>query len=146
MTTWLDNAATTRPAPDVLEAMRPWQGERWGNPSSSHGPGVRAAEAVAEAAREVAALIPGGSWDVIFTSGGTEANALAVLGTGRRGGIVTTDVEHPSVLGNVALLESAGSEVARVGAGPAARVDPGRMAGAIGAGTRLVSISPETMK
>lgn len=93
---YLDHNATTEPRPEAVAAMTSVLG-RVGNPSSVHGPG-RAARKVMERARaDVAALVEAAPQDVIFTSGGTEANNLALTGPGR-GRVLVSAVEHPSVL------------------------------------------------
>ena len=140
---WLDSSSTTPVDPDVRTAMDGWLSGRCGNPSSLHGPGVAAAAAVSDAGREVASLVGGDRWDVIFTSGGTEANALAVLGTvrgGRRARVVVSAIEHPSVLGNAARLADAGADLVKIRPGPDGRVDPGLLAAAVDGSTRLVSL------
>lgn len=140
---YLDNAATTPLSADVLQAMEPWFHERAANPSSVHGAGVRAAEAVDRARRRVGRLAAATTWDVIFTSGGTESNALAILGTPGRGGsrrMITTTLEHPSVLQNAMRLEQAGVEVITVAPGPHGVVDPERIIDAVDARTAMVSI------
>ena len=102
---YLDHAATTPMRPEVIAAMAPFARERFGNPSSVHGVGHDAAVALDDARSRVAAVLGVRAGDVIFTSGGTESNNLAVKGIslgarGRRPGhIVTTAVEHQSVLG-----------------------------------------------
>jgi cysteine desulfurase len=139
---YLDNAATTPLDPQVRAAMDPWLEQR-ANPSSTHGPGVRAAEAVDAAARHVASLGPPDRFDVVFTSGGTESNALAVLGSvraGRRARVVTTAFEHPSVLRNVARLSGSGVEVVEVGPEPDGTVDPAALLDAVDGRTTLVSV------
>jgi cysteine desulfurase len=102
---YLDNAATTRPAPSVIEAMRAALTERWGNPSSSHRFGVETRSLVEEARDAVARYCRIPPEGVVFTSGGTEANQLAVFGLPTRAGatrIVTTVAEHPSLARPVA--------------------------------------------
>lgn len=95
---YLDYNATTFVHPRVREAMLPWLGERWGNPSSAHAFGRGAAEAVQHARSQVAMLIGGRSDEIVFTSGGTEADNLAIMGpTGVRRRIVVSAVEHPAV-------------------------------------------------
>jgi cysteine desulfurase len=99
---YLDNHATTPPDPLVLEAMRPaLEGEGFGNPSSTHGVGVAARRLLESARAEVARICPAPDTRVVFTSGATEANALAVLGRAPRGTldrIVVSAIEHPSVM------------------------------------------------
>ena len=95
---YLDYNATTPLQPEVGEAMRPWLGEWWGNPSSNHAFGRRAAEAVVVARRQVAALIGARPEEIVFTGGGTEADNLALRGpTVARRRIVVSSVEHPAI-------------------------------------------------
>ena len=106
---YLDHNATTYVHPRVREAMLPWLGDRWGNPSSAHRYGREAAAAVQQARSEVAALIGAELEEIVFTSGGTEADNLAVLGPRvepRR--IVVSAVEHPAVEAPSRRLEHAG--------------------------------------
>jgi len=79
---YLDNAATTRPWPEAVEAVVYAMGDAFGNASSLHRRGLAAARAIAKSQEAIAALVGGGNWKVIFTSGGSEADALAVLGNG----------------------------------------------------------------
>lgn len=109
---YLDNAATTPVRPEVIEAMMPYWRGTFGNPSSHHEVGEQAASALADARARVAAALGMRTGDVIFTSGGTEGNNLAVKGIalgamlarGRRH-VVTTGIEHESILESVAALE-----------------------------------------
>jgi len=99
---YLDNAATTPIAPEVRAAMAPFLDPEYGNPSSRHALGVRAAEAIGRARTQLARAVGGRAEHVLFTSGGTEANNLAVLGAARarRGHgetVVLGPTEHPSV-------------------------------------------------
>ncbi|MBW2261435.1 MAG: cysteine desulfurase [Deltaproteobacteria bacterium] len=140
---YLDNAATTPLHPEVARAMAPWLSEGFANASSLHGPGVEAAAMVDAAALPVAALAGPGPWEVVFTSGGTEANALGILGSFRRGRarrVVTTAIEHPSILGNVARLGEMGAETIRVAPTPAGSVDAAAVIDAVDASTVLVSL------
>jgi cysteine desulfurase len=112
---YLDHNATTPVLPEVLEAMLPYFGERFGNPSSGHAYG-RAAHAAVERAREqVAALIDCEPEEVLFTSGGTEANNLALAGValaqprGRR--LVISAVEHPAIVEPCRRLAASGWDV-----------------------------------
>ena len=116
---YLDNNATTRVAPQVLEAMSPWFLEHFGNASSLHSEGQLAALAVAQARARVGRLIGARSSEqVIFTSGGTESDNAAIRAaverfpTRRR--VVTTAVEHEAVLAPLAALERSGYEVVRL--------------------------------
>jgi cysteine desulfurase len=102
---YFDHNATTPVSPEVLEAMMPVMTEVYGNASSIHHFGQVARQSLDEARRRVAALLGALPEEIVFTSGGTEANNLALLGTG--GHAITTTVEHPAVLGAVAQMESA---------------------------------------
>ncbi|MBL6933349.1 MAG: cysteine desulfurase [Rhodospirillales bacterium] len=93
---YLDHNATTTPRPETVRAMTSVLG-RVGNPSSVHGPGREARKLMEQARTNVAALVNASAADVIFTSGGTEANNLALTGCGRQRRLVSA-VEHPSVL------------------------------------------------
>lgn len=116
---YLDHNATTPIHPEVLEAMLPFLREHFGNASSSHVYGRRTREAVAAARGQVAALIGAMPEEIVFTSGGIEANNLAIQGTARRHGkpgrLVTSCIEHPATAGPCALLEGQGWEVHRMG-------------------------------
>lgn len=106
---YFDYNATTPVHPAVRDAMLPWLGERWGNPSSGHAYGRRAAAAVAEARARVAALINADSDEIVFTSGGTEADHLAVCGFPRAlRRVVVSAVEHPAVETAAERLEAQG--------------------------------------
>lgn len=138
----LDHNATTPVAPEVLDAMLPFLGPRFGNPSSEH-PKGREARAAVEAARAgVAALIGADPEEIVFTGGGTEASNLAIRGTlpASRPGIVTSMIEHPATEACCALLESRGHPVTRIRPGPEGIVDPAGFAAAIGPQTGLVTL------
>ncbi|HVJ93601.1 MAG TPA: cysteine desulfurase family protein [Labilithrix sp.] len=108
MRVYLDWNATTPPLPEVLDAMREAALTAWANPSSIHGDG-RAARAVIEDARaSIARLVGVDARDVVFTSGGTEANNLALRSLARGGAIVTSRLEHPSVTRVAEALEREG--------------------------------------
>ncbi len=109
---YLDHNATTPVHPFVREAMLPWLGERWGNPSSSHAYGRDAAAALSEARAQIASLVGADPDEVVFTSGGTEADNPVLLGvelTAPR--IVVTAVEHPAVMAAAMERARAGVEV-----------------------------------
>jgi cysteine desulfurase len=113
---YLDNAATTPTAPEVRAALAPYLGDEFGNPSSRHGLGVRAAEALDRGRILVARAVGGQARDVLFTSGGTEANNLAVLGAararcGKGKGVVLGPTEHPSVWAAGEALREEGFDV-----------------------------------
>ncbi len=117
---YLDSNATTRPAPEVVEAMLPLLRERFGNPSSLHGFGSRVRGEIDRARERVAALLGADPAEIVFTSGGTESIAGAIRGAlalGRRRGarrVVTTAVEHPAVRAAIALAVEAGDAEATV--------------------------------
>jgi len=124
---YLDYNATTPVHPEVVEAMLPWLREHFGNPSSAHVYGHRARDAVERARTQVAALIGCESEEVVFTSGGTEANNLAIAGVAaalgaRRRHIVTSTVEHPAVARPCDRLARNGFEVTRLPVDPEGRV------------------------
>lgn len=108
-TVYLDNAATTRVAPEVLEAMLPFLRENYGNPSSFHSFGSSHMDAVETARGQVARLLGAKTEEIFFTSGGTESDNQALRGAVRidptRKGIVTSPVEHPAVLETAKVLE-----------------------------------------
>ena len=115
-TVYLDHCATTPLHPDVLTAMLPFLRHSFGNPSSIHAVGRKAREAVEEARGKVAALIGANAAEIVFTSGGTEANNLAIQGVARarkdRGNhIVTSSIEHHAVLKTCQYLERNGFTV-----------------------------------
>lgn len=101
---YLDHAATTPVRPEVLEAMLPYLGERFGNPSSLHRWGRQARAALDEARERVAACLGATADELCFTSGGTEGDNFAILGAWRarkdtRNGVLTTPIEHKAILG-----------------------------------------------
>ncbi|MFN2431561.1 MAG: cysteine desulfurase family protein [Gemmatimonadota bacterium] len=116
---YLDNNATTPLIPEVREAMEPFLCGCFGNPSSVHRKGREAAEALERARSEIRQTLGGGEYDIVFTSGGTEANNLAIEGVrrarqGARRHFVATAVEHASVLAALARLRDEGAEVTLV--------------------------------
>lgn len=142
---YLDHNATTPLRPEVLEAMARVLRDVYGNPSSAHAAGA-AARAELEMARErVAALVGFAGDEIVFTAGATEANntalASALLRPGAPPGhLVTSTIEHPSVLEPAARLAEAGAKVTRVEVDAEGRLDPADVAAALTAETRLVSI------
>lgn len=139
----LDHNATTPVAPQVAEAMWPYVVEHFGNPSSQH-PYGRAARAAVDLAREqVAALVGAHPDEIVFTSGGTEANNLAIRGTAaavRARVAISSRVEHPATTGPLALLAAEGWRVHLLPVDRAGRVDAGAIpAGPIGLGTVILA-------
>jgi len=140
---YLDYNATTPLLPEVLDAMLPYLREHFGNPSSGHVYGRRARDAVELARAEVAALIGCDSGEIIFTSGGTEANNLAIRGMAAgssRRRVVTSAVEHPATAHPVAWLERQGWDIVRVGVDADGRVDVRELDTATTDATVLVTI------
>jgi cysteine desulfurase len=141
---YLDHCATTPVRPEVLKEMLPFLRGGFGNPSSIHAHG-RAARGAVETAREKAAALIGATpGEILFTSGGTESDNLAIRGIaeacGRGRHIVTSAIEHPAVLNTCRALERQGFRVTYVPVDPQGLVDPGRVAESLGADTVLVSI------
>lgn len=144
---YLDHHATTPADPRVVEAMLPYFGEVYGNPSSSTHRFGWAAEAAVEDARERLARAIGAAdpREIVFTSGTTESDNLALAGIARAGRgrgdhIVTSAIEHPAVLDTCRALEAEGLRVTYVPVGSDGVVDPDDVARAIEARTLLVSI------
>jgi len=143
---YLDHHATTPVDPGVVEAMLPFHGERFGNPSSrQHWFGADAHRAVEDARARLAALVGADPASIVFTSGATESDNLAVRGVARASAdrgrhVVTTVLEHPAVLEPCRTLEREGFEVTRVGVGPAGVLDPSEVAAALRPDTVLVSV------
>jgi cysteine desulfurase len=111
---YLDNNATTPVASEVARTMNTTLRRCFGNPSSSHAPGLAARAAVDTARGQVAALIGARPDEIIFTSGGTEANNMAIMGTAfrfKQGHIITSCIEHPSVIRPLQHLEDLGYRV-----------------------------------
>lgn len=143
---YLDNHATTPVDPRVREAMLPWLADDFGNPSSaSHAFGWRAEEAVHAARHRVAEAIGAVDREIVFTSGATESNNLALFGAARhyrdRGRhLVTVATEHKAVLDAGHALEREGFDLTVVGVEPDGRIDLDRLADAIRPDTILVSV------
>ena len=142
---YLDHAATTPADPRVVEAMLPYLSGSFGNPSSIHSLGLETRKAVGEAREKVAVLIGAGSDEIIFTSGGTEADNLAVKGVAaanaQRGQhIVTTRIEHHAVGDSCRYLEGQGFRVTFVGVDRYGMVDPREIEAAVTAQTILISV------
>lgn len=145
MAAYLDNSATTKPCREAVNAVRLMMEENYGNPSSLHGLGIEAAKAVINARRSIARVLGCDADEIYFTSGGTEANNLAVFGAAyanRRKGnrIVTTAIEHESVLQSVNELEKEGFEVVRLKPDRYGNISVSQLAQAVNDKTVLVSV------
>ena len=140
---YLDNNATTPLHPEVLEAMLPGLRENYGNPSSIHSFGRSARVQLDEAREKVACLINAHSSEIIFTSGGTEANNLALLGVAfkdKEKKIITSKIEHPSVLNPCRQLEEQGVEVHYLDVDGSGRIDMDDLEAQITESTALISL------
>jgi cysteine desulfurase len=145
MAIYLDHAATSPLRREVLEAMLPYLTEHHGNPSSIHASGRRARQGLDDAREEIAGLLGAKPREIIFTSGGTEADNLALKGVAWAGSargrhIVTSSVEHKAVMSTCAWLERHGFEVTYLPVDGTGRVDPDEVAAAIRETTTLVSV------
>src|SRR5450631_2045585 len=138
---YLDNNASTPVLPEVLDAMRPYFGERFGNASSIHHHGQETRAAVERARESVADLLGCRSAEVVFTGGGTEADNLAVFGLTRPGDhVVTSTVEHHAVLNSCKHLAEKGIEVTSLPVDGRGLVDPDDLRRALRSNTKLVTI------
>jgi cysteine desulfurase len=143
MSVYLDHNATTPVDPEVWEAMQPCLRGIFGNPSSQHRYGREARAAVEQAREQVAGLVNARGARVVFTSGGTEANNLALQGTAAAlppGAIAVSAIEHSSLLGPARVLAARGWRLDLIPADTDGRVTPAALAAAVAAETRLVSI------
>jgi len=142
---YLDYAATTPTRPEVVEAMLPYFTEAFGNPSSIHSSGQDASEAVGEARGRVAELVGARDEEVVFTSGGTEADNSALKGVAfanesKGNHIITTAIEHPAVLETAMFLGERGFRVTCLPVDSYGLVDPDKVRKAITDKTVLVSV------
>src|SRR5437762_6118682 len=142
---YMDNNATTPLDPRVLEAMMPYLTTEFGNAASrSHAYGWKAEEAVQKAREEIAALIGGNEKEIVFTSGATESDNLAIKGVAefykeKGNHIITTKIEHKAVLDTCKRLEKEGFNVTYLGVDKEGLVDPDDVKKAITDKTILVS-------
>ena len=142
---YMDHAATTPLAPEVLDAMIPYFSERYGNPSSLHSFGREAREAVDDARTEVAALLNAEPSEIYFTSGGTESDNLAIKGIARKSKkkgrhIITSSIEHPAVLEVCKALTREGFEVTYLPVTREGLVEVGTVEEAVQEDTILISV------
>ncbi|MCX6363371.1 MAG: cysteine desulfurase family protein, partial [Actinobacteria bacterium] len=142
---YLDHNASTPIDSSVQAAMAPYLAASFGNPSSGHWAGEPAREAVEAARAQVAALLGCAPGEVVFTSGGTEANNAALTGVffaaaGRSRHIVTTRIEHPTIIEPCRFLERLGATVTYVGVDAMGMVDPDAIRRALRPDTILVSV------
>ncbi len=139
---YLDNNATTPVLPEVLGAMQPYFGEHFGNASSIHHHGQETRAVVERARESVAALLGCRAPEVVFTSGGTEADNLAIFGLTRPGDhVITSTIEHHAVLNACKhLADAAGCDVTYVPVDGSGRVDPADVRRALRPNTKLITI------
>jgi cysteine desulfurase len=142
---YLDFNASTPIDPEVVEAMKPFLSQHFGNPSSLHWAGEPAREAIENARRQVADLLQCHPGEIVFTSGGSESNNHAIKGVfyalrEKGNHIITTQIEHPAVLNPCHFLEKIGAEVTYVGVDQYGRVDPLHIEKAITTKTILITV------
>ena len=143
---YLDHLTTTPPLPEVIDAMQPWLGERFGTAGALYQLGLDARDAMDEARSRLAKLVNAADTEeIIFTSGGTEAVNLAVKGAAlanRRFGkhIITTPIEHPAALGSITWLEGQGFECTQLPVDSQGMVDPAALGQALRDDTALVCL------
>jgi cysteine desulfurase len=143
-TVYLDNNATSRTAPEVLEEMLPFFGELYGNPSSMHTFGGQVGKFVTQARARVADALGAHPEEIVFTSCGTESDNTAIRAAVEalpaKRHIVTTRVEHPAVLNLAKHLEKKGYEVTYLGVDEGGRLDLGELAASLRKDTAIVSV------
>lgn len=148
---YLDNSASTKTDPEVFSAMKSYWMENFGNPSSIHKEGIVAKKAISDARERVARILGCRSKEIIFTSGGTEADNLAIVGiamgaksflkkTGRSGHIIITQIEHHAILAPAKFLEEQGFSVTYISVKENGIVDPTEIKKALRDDTVLVSV------
>jgi len=138
---YFDNSATTPGLPEVIAEMQPYFGEQFGNASSIHHHGQETRSAVERARESVASLLGARPAEIVFTSGGTEADNLALFGLAGAGDhVITSTIEHHAVLNSCKHLEEEGCEVTFVPVDAAGLIDPEDVRRAIRPNTKLISI------
>jgi len=138
---YLDNNATTPVLPEVMDAMRPYFGEHFGNASSIHHHGQETRAAVERARESVASLLGCRASEVVFTSAGTEADNLAILGVTRSADhVITSTVEHHAVLNSCRHLQDKGVDITFVPVDGRGLIDPDDVKRALRSNTKLITI------
>ena len=138
---YLDNNATTPVLPEVFEAMRPFFGERFGNASSIHHHGQETRAAVEDARESVADLLGCSAAEIVFTSGGTESDNLAIAGWVAAGDhVITSSIEHHAVLHACKHLEKIGCDVTILPVDGRGLIDPSDVRRALRPNTKLISV------
>src|SRR5437868_6027882 len=138
---YLDNNATTPVLPEVLDAMRPYFSEHFGNASSIHHHGQETRAAVERARESVADLLGCRASEIVFTSGGTEGDNLAIFGLAKPGNhVITSTIEHHAVMNACKHLAEKGCEVTSIPVDGKGRVDPDDVKRALRPATKLITI------
>jgi cysteine desulfurase len=138
---YLDNNATTPVLPEVLDAMRPYFTEHFGNASSIHHHGQETRAAIEHARESVARLLGCQTSEIVFTSGGTESDNLAIFGIAHPcDHIITSTIEHHAVMNACKHLEKKGCEVTSVPVDARGQVDPDDVKRALRPNTKLITI------
>ncbi len=144
MQIYLDYSATTPPHPAVIALIQQVMTEQWGNPSSLHDWGTRSATILETARIQVAQLINAIPESIVFTSGGTESNNLAILGVAatfaQPAHLIISTIEHSAISEPAKMLEQRGWQVTRLGVDRAGRINPADLQAALQPNTALVSI------
>ncbi len=141
MRVYLDNNSTTPVLPEVLEAMCPYFTEHFGNASSIHHHGQETRAAVERARESVANLLGANASEIVFTSGGTESDNLAIFGLAHPGDhIITSTIEHHAVMNACKHLEKKGCEVTNIPVDCRGQVDPADVKRALKSNTKLITI------
>ena len=145
MEAYLDNSATTRAYDEVADLVAKIMKEEFGNPSSVHHMGMVSSERLSQARETIAASLKVDPQEIVFTSGGTESDNLALIGVARankwRGNhIITTKIEHPAILETMAFLEKEGFEITYLSVDETGTIDLDELKNAIRKETILVSI------
>src|ERR1700690_3191536 len=138
---YLDNNATTPLLPEVFEAMRPYFFEKFGNASSIHQQGQQARGAVEQAREQVAELLNCRTAEVVFTSGGTEGDNLALFGMAQPGDhVISSAIEHSAVMKSCTRLREMGCQVTQLPVDGHGLVDPDDVRRALLPTTKLISV------
>ena len=145
MNVYLDNCATTKAYDAVAEKMKDVMINHYGNPSSLHNAGIDAEKLLKEARRTVASVFGASDKEIVFTSGGTESDNMAIVGAYRSrkresNHIITTTIEHPAVLETVRALEKAGARVTYIDVDRDSRLDMGALKAAASEGAAVISV------
>jgi len=143
MTVYLDNAASTPPLPEVLVAVTHAMTDLFANPSSAHSLGAAAARALEQARAQIASLLRAQPREIVFTCGGTEANALGLLGAAtlaRGRHVVTSAIEHPAVLRSAESLLGKGWQLDKVAPAPDGRVSVDAVLASLRPDTAVVAV------